>query len=416
MATTIQRIEKEFFLKVLYDEQTPIVCLRSRREYTLIMDKPAGTGLSLKAERHIPGLYPRKKLRLMAYLGGTALTFSVEIISVKHGPEYIHILAKPPQYLYKNLERAYARIPGPSNLQLHVSYTGERYVLDYPKTAEFQAPDAISQAMLRMNPQNFTGLVAQIGAWIKGFAAGYKLILFSDAKPASIEERLLAQTGKTLYLPAAREGEFPQADPFPQGRIITEDAFRRFLENAGTEPDELDGAVSRFLQDKADAGIRAEAYVPILFYEYAAGYLYVWCGDEEKRPFDYEVLSILFEFAAALAFSLKENGYFEGGHLDGKPLKGNIVDISVSGLLFTSPLGAWTSMLEPGDELSVKLTTPGRTIECGAVIARRYWDRLLTCFGCRFTGMNPADLRFLFEFLYGRPFTGGDAAFIAGQV
>lgn len=415
MATAIQRIEKEFFLKVLYDEQTPVVCLRNRREYTLVMDKPAGTELSLKAERHIPGLGPHKKLRLMADLGGTALTFSVDIVSVKNGRQDVHILAKPPEYLYKNLERAYSRIPGPVNLQLQLSYTGERYVLDYPKTAEFQSPDAISEAMLRLNPQNFTSLVAQISAWIKGFASGYKLILFTDAKPATIEERLLARTGKTLYLPSTR-GEFPRTGPFPQGRIITEDVFRRFLESEGAEAYQGEDVVSRFLRDKAEAGVCAEVYVPILFYEYAAGYLYVWSGEEWQRPFDYEVLSTLFQFAGALAFSLKENGYFEGGRLSGKPLKGKIVDISVSGLLLASPPGAWTSMLEPGDELLVKLRAPGRTIACGAVIVRRFRDRLLSCFGCRFTGLHTVDLYFLFEFLYGKPFTGGDEAFIAGQV
>jgi hypothetical protein len=411
MATTVQQIEKDLFLKVLYDEQTPLVCLRSRQEYTLVMDKPAGSELSLKAKRPIPDLNPHKKLPLTADLGGAALAFSIEIISVKNA----HILAKAPKYIYKNLERACSRIPGPANLDLRLSHARERYVLDCPKTPVFQAPDAVSAFVRRMNPRSFTGLTARIGAWIKGFAAGYKIILFKNAKPASVEERLLARTGKTLYLPSTR-GEFPRTDPFPQGRIITEAVFREFLESAGTEPDALDRAVSGFLREKAEAGIRAEAYVPILFYEYAAGCLYVWSGGEEKRPFDNGVLSLLFQFASALSFSLKENGYFESGRLNGKPLKGKIADISASGLGFTSPPGAWTSALEPGDELAVKLTVPGRTVECGAAVVRRFRDGLLSCFGCRFTGMTPDDLRFLFEFLYGKPFTGGDAAFIAGQV
>jgi hypothetical protein len=30
--------------------------------------------------------------------------------------------------------------------------------------------------------------------------------------------------------------------------------------------------------------------------------------------------------------------------------------------------------------------------------------------------MAPEDLRFLFEFIYGKPFTDSDAAFLTGQV
>jgi hypothetical protein len=37
-------------------------------------------------------------------------------------------------------------------------------------------------------------------------------------------------------------------------------------------------------------------------------------------------------------------------------------------------------------------------------------------FGCRFTSIEPEDLRFLFEYIYGRPFTDQDASFIAGKV
>ena len=46
MATPIKRIEKEFFLKVLYDEQLPIVFLHNRTEYALRVEQPVKDWIS----------------------------------------------------------------------------------------------------------------------------------------------------------------------------------------------------------------------------------------------------------------------------------------------------------------------------------------------------------------------------------
>jgi hypothetical protein len=37
-------------------------------------------------------------------------------------------------------------------------------------------------------------------------------------------------------------------------------------------------------------------------------------------------------------------------------------------------------------------------------------------FGCRFLDVAPEDMRFLFEYIYGKPFTDSDASFLSGQV
>jgi hypothetical protein len=50
-----------------------------------------------------------------------------------------------------------------------------------------------------------------------------------------------------------------------------------------------------------------------------------------------------------------------------------------------------------------------------AGIVRRYKDVNLYYFGCRYTQIAPEDLRFLFEYLYGKPFTDADGAFSTGK-
>jgi c-di-GMP-binding flagellar brake protein YcgR len=146
------------------------------------------------------------------------------------------------------------------------------------------------------------------------------------------------------------------------------------------------------------------------------GYIHIWIGRERKPPFDYGVIDTLYQFAKILANSLKLNGYFESGKLRNDPFDGRIIDISASGLLFSYPNSVLASTLLPDNELSVILRTPRRTVRAKARIVRRYKDNIQGYFGCRFLDMEPEDLRFLFEYIYGKPFTDTDAAFLTGQV
>ena len=133
-------------------------------------------------------------------------------------------------------------------------------------------------------------------------------------------------------------------------------------------------------------------------------------------PLDFGVIESLFQFSKILAHSLKLNGYFETGKLKNEPFVGKIVDISASGLLFAYPNSSLSSTLMTGNELSVKLKTQHRNVSSKAKIVRRYKDNSQAYFGCRFLEMEPEDLRFLFEYIYGKTFTDEDAAFLAGQV
>ncbi|MDR2185367.1 MAG: PilZ domain-containing protein, partial [Treponema sp.] len=326
-----------------------------------------------------------------------------------------HIVTDVPDMLYKNLDRSYSRVSIPEDLSVQFSFLGDRYSLTFPRSAEFEPLDDIGEMIQRLNPKNLTGLIAQMAAWIKGFASGYRLVIFKDVKPEAVEERLVAETGKTLFIPSTRLS-LPQMDPYPRKRLILEETFRRYLESTGTPPPHIDDAISRFLRTKYESGIFSDVWVPILFQEYVIGYIHVWINKTDKPPFNYELIDALYQFAKVLAFSLKENGYFEAGRMKNEPFQGKVVDISASGLLFAYPHSSLSAILLPESELAIRLITPNRTINTNAEIVRRYKDATMGYFGCRFLDMVPEDMRFLFEFIYGKPFTDFDASFIAGQV
>jgi len=410
MATPIKRIEKDFLLKTLYDEQIPVMYLKGQTQYIFTVEKPTKGQMFFKADRPVEGLKVRKKLDLIFDYRGQVIIFTVEVSTFKDE----HIIVEEPEFLYKNLERSFSRVTTPTELDVQFTFLGDRYSLTYPKVIEFESMKE-GEFMKSVDPRNLSGLIDQIAAWIKGYASGYKLIIFKDVKPTTTEERLLAETGKSFYLPST-QAAFPNDDPYPKKRIITEELFKRYLESTGVDLSYVDDACTRFLKQKHDSGIFSDLWVPILFQEYVIGYIHIWINVEGRPPFDYGVIDTLYQFAKILANSLKINGYFETGKMKNEPFGGKIIDISASGLLFTYPHSVLSSTLLPDNELSVRLTAPRRTVNCKARIVRRYKDNIQGYFGCRFMDMVPEDLRFLFEYIYGKPFTDTEAAFLSGQV
>ncbi|MDR2305007.1 MAG: PilZ domain-containing protein [Treponema sp.] len=412
MATPIKRIEKDFLLKVLYDEQIPVMYLRDRTEYVLILEKPAKGELFLKADRPISRLKPRDKLDLMFDYRGQVIIFSVVVDTFKDE----HLVVQAPEFLYKNLDRSYSRVQNPADLLIQFTFKGDRYSLSYPKVSEFESSsENMAELMRGMDPKNLSGLIEQMASWIKGYANSYKLVIFKDQKPVSPEERIVAETGKAFFMPNTLAG-FPQADPYPKKRLITEEHFKRYLESTGVDLAYVGEAYSRFIKAKYDSGIFSDAWVPILFQEYVIGYIHVWINKEGRLPFDFNLIDTLYQFAKILAFSLKVNGYFEKGKLKNESFDGKVIDISASGMLFAYPHSSLSSALLPDSELAVKLTTPKRVISANARIVRRYKDSSQGYFGIRFIDLAPEDMRFLFEYIYGKPFTDAEINLLSGQV
>jgi hypothetical protein len=410
MATPVKRIEKDFLLKALYDEQLPVMYIKGKTQYIFMVEKPTKGQMFFKADRPVEGLKLRKKIDLLFDYRGQVIVFSTEVSDFKDD----HVITLEPEFLYKNLDRSFSRVSIPTDLDVQFTFLGDRYSLSYPKVTEFES-ETQAEFMQNLDPKNLSGLVDQMAEWIKGYASNYKLTIFKDKKPSSTEERLLAETGKSFYLPSTF-GTFPSDDPYPKKRIITEDIFRRYLESTGVDLMYLDNACSRFIEQKNKAGIFSDLWVPVLFQEYVIGCIHIWVDKEGILPFDYSIIDNLYQFSKVLAYSLKINGYFESGKLKNDPFEGKIIDISASGLLFTNPHSPLATTLMTDSELSIRLVTKRRTVNVKAKIVRRYKDKVQAYFGCRFMNLAPEDLRFLFEYIYGKPFTDKDAAFLAGQV
>jgi len=412
MATPVGRIEKEFLFKIMFEEKLPIKYIKEGGEYTFFLENPSGDDLVFRPEKPVEKLFKVKsKLEMISDYKGQVIEFTTEILSYKDG----NAICKSPDIIYKNLDRNYLRVDTPSDIKIIFTFKGDRYNLSFPKIMEYE--DILSDDIFRnFDPHNLSGLIKQITAALNHLADGFKIVNFKEKKPESTEERIVSETGKTLFLPSTL-GVFPKTDPYPKKRIITDEIFKRYLESTGVLPHYLDENCARFIRNKFDDGVYSDAWVPILFHEYVIGYIHFWIDKEGKLPFDFSILDIVYQHSKVLAFSLKENGYFEHGKMENEAFEGKVLDISASGLLFAYPHGSHlASTLLVDSELTVTIEAPRRTINVVARIVRRYKDKSSNFFGCRFTNMAPEDTRFLFEHLYGRHIDDSDSAFLSGQV
>jgi len=311
-------------------------------------------------------------------------------------------------------ERTFPRVSVPEKMQIHFSFQGDRYNLSFPKAAEFDTND-LDDLMENIDPRNLSGLIDQMAEWIKANANGYRLVIFKDIKPTTVEELLIAKTGKTLYLPSTN-GSFPLDDPYPQKRIVTKEMFMQYLESTGVGAEFTDSACARYVKSKADSGVFSDVWVPILFLEYVIGYIHVWNSDAKRELFTYTVVDTLYQFSKILAHSLEINGYFKDDKLDNDPFVGDIVDISASGMLFTCPNADIFNSLLPDSNLVVNISTPQRNFNIRAGIARCFKNGPSNYIGCHFFFMTREDFSFLFECIYGKPLTDFDVSVFTGQV
>jgi c-di-GMP-binding flagellar brake protein YcgR len=411
MATPVGRIEKEFLFNALFEEKIPIMYIRDRTEYRFKLDQKAGEELVLRPERPLGKLKNHEKLPFKFNYRGQVIDFTAELLAQKE--ELIYF--KTPATLYKNLDRNYLRVDAPSDIKILFTFRGDRYNLAFPKVSEYESI-SVNDLTKNLDPRNLTGLIKQIAGMLSNFADGYKIINFKDKKPETIEEKVVSETGKTLFIPST-VGFLPKTDPYPKKRIVTEELFHRYLETTGIGSKFLEENTARFLKNKFNDGIYSDAWVPILFHEYVIGYIHIWIDKQGKLPFNFSVLDNVYQYAKVLAFGLKENGYFEHGKVENQPFEGRVLDISASGLLFAYPLGSsLLATLLVDSELTVTIETSNRTITVLGKIVRRFKDRNAGYLGCRFMNMVPEDTRFLFEHLYGRQIDDTEAAFLSGQV
>ncbi|MDR2392591.1 MAG: PilZ domain-containing protein [Treponema sp.] len=422
MSMPIKGIEKDFIINLLYNEQIPIIFLHNREEYILKVEKYTRDKIYFKSDRPLEDLVVGKTVDLIFTYNALSISFAVEMNALEHGinVQEKHFVGNMPEFLYKDLDRSYSRVKFPRDIQVKFTLTRDHYILPFPEVnlvKPFEETDMALDGTPELDVHDFNGILTAIDRWIKDYADGYKVTLFKDETSLSFEEQLIAKNGKALFLPSMKERFLGlNTATYPQKYLITEEQFKEYLKSIGVNPTYFDKAIAHFFDSKEGGGILADLWIPLFFKNYMIGSIRVWIKKAEKVPLDYKVIAPLYRYAQGLILALKEQGYFESRRIKDIPITATGIDISASGLRFAYPLSSITTAMPVNSTIALRLLIPKRTISVNAEIVRSYKRRDTLFFGCRFLDITPEDMRFLFEYIYGTPFTEPGTSLISGRV
>jgi hypothetical protein len=206
----------------------------------------------------------------------------------------------------------------------------------------------------------------------------------------------------------------PRLDPFTQPRIITRAMLADFFREEGLRDELVEDEVARFERNVKATGILSEILVPILFQEYVIGYVSIQNKTPGREPFGLALLETFHLFSEILAYSLKINGYFKGAPKKVPDIKAQVLDVSAGGLLFSNDSKDLGAALLPDARLDLLVGVGDRNFSAACRVRRVYRDGDQYYYGVQYDEIQPEDFRFLFETLYGRPFSDADGFSVEG--
>ncbi len=402
MGEKVGRIEQEYVLGVICDQNMPIDIHGREIQVKGTAVESEDDTLYVKCDTDEGKLFERgDAVRVYFSYFGHTMMFETKITEAGETLQ----LAVPPG-LIKNLERKFERIPRPEGLSMSFEYEDVTVRLGFPQSREYREVDEplISEYF---DTDEIQSLISQFREKAKGFAEHNNIVMFRNREPSSFEERLIADTGKSLFISQLDRG-LPWEGQIVQHPVIAQELF--------PDPTEQDGSylgmnrqqVKAYFAEKSGSGTFSEIYCPIIYLQYVVGYVHLYNTHKRKRPFTLDTLDFALEFSYVLAYALKENGYFQSDKKERKHFKAEIINISASGILFSYPSGELSRAIRIYTDLDLLLNIEKRSIRVGGRVMRRYEMNDMAYFGVQFMEIQPEDFRFLFDHVYGRPFTDKD--------
>jgi len=400
MGITISRIEKEFILKAMDEKKMPIKIHGKRKKCeAVILNIQDEKWIDLFDEQRAWDRFEKDEaVRIFFSYYGHVMTFHSVVIKVG---EVLRI--KYPDNIQKNLQRKYERVPPPDESRLSFKIKENKVEMQFPKSEEY---DPVEEPELTddLNIQDLNSLMSTFRETAELYCDSHNIKMMRGKVPENLEERIISQSGKILFLPKTSDG-LPRDDEYGDDRIINEKFL--FPEHGESEylselsPEDL----RVHFRDYAMGGTTSLLYCPILYQQYVVGYISLEATRDGHKYLDREVLEYTFQFSKVLAFSLKLNGYFNKSREVMSEYRTGVLDISASGLLFAHPSESLKTVITLYTDLDLELILGKRKMLISSRVMRKYQDKNTSYYGLQFLNIQPEDFRFLFDYVYGRPFT-----------
>ncbi len=402
MGTKMGRIEQEFILSNIIEKKLPVKLQSGKIIVTgIFLSMDEDSLLFSSSDSLIGAIHEEEYVTIFFAFFSHTMTFNTRVI--KDGnPLTITI----PKHIYKNLKRKFIRVSTDSDIELSFTLENARIVLDFPKTREYESFDS-ELFSDDFDLSNLNELFQQFKLKAMDYAVESEIVMLRSKMPETFEEKIVTDTGKSLFITETGV-PFPDKNKVDSEFVITEDMF---LDKHGDEIVSYGmnlRQIEVLLKKKHESGIYAELYTPVIYHEYAIGYIRLANNSTRKRAFTTKTLNFAREFSRILAFSLEKQGYFAGGELKASEYLPEIIDISAAGLLFTHPEKKLSEILGLYGDLKLVLKIGPRKMEMSSRIMRKYKTKDIYFYGLQFLEIEPEDFRFLFDYVYGRPFSDDD--------
>ncbi len=399
MGTEVGRIEREFVFKALIDDGTPCdvhgAGVEARCRFSAVSEERLEMA---PLSGSLPAIRPGEEVRVFFYLKNNYHTFSARVLEASPAA----LVVQHPRGVYKNLQRKYERVKVPPELEVSFSLQGTRIELNFPKSDRFSPPEP-PEASTSFDASRIQDLVRAFREKVSPMVSQNKIVMLRDKLARGWEEQVIIRNGKCLWIPSTAE-DFPAKDPFPDDRVITKGDLIRIEEASGAQPYVITGKLGNILYEKTKKDVTSELWCPILYNEYVVGYLRLWNTTDRQDKIGKDLVEYCWQFAKVLCYSLVTNGYFKAENASERRYEAPIIDMSASGLLFahTSPDLVRDLLVHTDIDLTMRIER--RVFQVGARVMRKLRDAENAYFGVLFLRIEPDDFRFLFQYLYGKPF------------
>ena len=399
MGSTISRIEREFILNSVCDNAIPLKLSGYKVKASGTLETVDDDFIIISSEEGVEELFPvGSEVRVYFSYYGHVMTFVTHVSGILDG----NLKADVPESIHKNLTRKYERVVPPDGVSISFEQRGAKIALSFPRTEEYDPVD-IPEYTEGYDPGNIQGLVAAFREKVKDKVSENTVTMYRGRPPKGLEETLICQTGKIFYIPSTL-GNLPENDYELDGRIVTRALLLR-SERIGVNEEVLQDRLPVLLAEKREKGIIAEIFCPIIYHEYAVGFIHLVQSGRKDKVFDRALLDETYQFSKILAYALKISGYFKETIPEKSEYDGEILDMSASGLLFANNSEALEKSLLLYSDIDVQFRFGPRSMRIGARIMRKFSGNSVNYFGIQFMEIKPEDFRFLFDFVYGRDVT-----------
>jgi hypothetical protein len=408
MSVKLNRIEKEFVFRKLIERKSTLKILFDKKETPCEIIAYSDETLDVTcANADRERFRPDIKIDIFFEFENNYHTFNTAIIKKTDAL----LVLQQPETVMKSLKRSYERVKDSKDVSISFTIKGKKIELNFPQTENFVRSEN-PEPRDDFDPASIRRLLIAFRNKMNTTVSENKIIMLRNRVPSTYEEKVMLHTGKIIWIPSMEDG-FLAKNIFPEPILLTYGNLALYEEETGTPRDTIENKIKQILQEKLKKGYYSQLYCPAFYNEYMIGYIYLMNTIVALKKIDVQLLKYTYQFSKFLSHSLILNNYFSSQKSEDAQFETPVIDISASGLLFANSDKDLSTEIVLHSSMNITLKILSRKMFILARVSRKFRDTKNFYYGLHFVDITPEDFRYLYEFIYGKPYELDNQTMIA---